>query len=332
MKPISKAAARRNRMILLSVCVLLIVVVVVACVAGHKEETQEPDDSAKTSTAADSSASADSPADSTDSTGSTDSAVKDLPAIALREGQELKLDTGIYGTGDWTSSDTAVAAAGLGKVIGVSKGSCTLTNGKQGVSVQVFSGYATPAGGVPEITVVDGVTYVNGILIVNKTYSLPRDYAYGADDTAMEHLNQMFDAAAKDGLNLFIASGYRDYDTQKTLYEQYRSDSGEELADTYSARPGHSEHQSGLAFDINDPSDTFTGTPEQIWVAKHCTKYGFIIRFPEGKQDSTGYKYESWHVRYVGVEAAKEITASGKSLEEFLGITSKYTGAYLSDN
>ena len=96
------------------------------------------------------------------------------------------------------------------------------------------------------------------------------------------------------------------------------------MADTYSARAGHSEHQTGLAMDINNASDSFNNTKEAKWIAENCYKYGFILRYPQGKQDITGYKYESWHVRYLGRELAKEVHDSGLTLEEFLCIDSKY--------
>ena len=99
---------------------------------------------------------------------------------------------------------------------------------------------------------------------------------------------------------------------------------GQEAADTYSSRPGHSEHQSGLAADINNPDESFNGTAAAEWLKNNCYKYGFIVRFPEGKEEYTGYIYESWHLRYVGKEWAKKITESGKSLEEYFGITSRY--------
>ena len=171
----------------------------------------------------------------------------------------------------------------------------------------------------------DGVYYIGDILIVNKTYPLPRDFNPGGlTDEFMNAFYEMQAAAELDGIELWIQSGFRDYDTQEIIYNNYVNDDGKEAADTYSARPGYSEHQSGLAADINSPYDSFNGTKEAEWLKNNCYKYGFIIRFPEGKQDSTGYNYESWHVRFLGKDLAEEITMSGKSLEEFFGITSVY--------
>lgn len=171
----------------------------------------------------------------------------------------------------------------------------------------------------------DGVYYIEDILIVNKTYSLPDDYNPGGlTDEFMDAFYQMQAQAELDGIELWIQSGFRSYYTQEAIYNNYVSMDGQERADTYSSRPGHSEHQSGLAADINNPDESFNGTAAAEWLKNNCYKYGFIIRFPEGKQDSTGYMYESWHIRYVGEEWARKITESGKSLEEYFGITSRY--------
>ncbi len=183
----------------------------------------------------------------------------------------------------------------------------------------------------PTIETIDGCTYVNGILIANKTYSLPKSYAPGMDETAYEHLSKMFTDAKAAGLTLRVASSYRSYVDQYIIYNDYVARDGQAAADTYSARPGHSEHQSGLAFDLKSPAYdgltlTFADTPEGIWVAEHCHEYGFIIRYPKGKEEITGYMYEPWHIRYLGVDTATEVFESGLCLEEFLGITSKYEG------
>ncbi len=178
----------------------------------------------------------------------------------------------------------------------------------------------------PEITVDgQGLTYVNGILIINKTYSLPRSYHPGTDSAALRAFEAMREAAAQEGISLEIVSGFRSYSTQEYLYYSYVEQDGVMKADTYSARPGHSEHQTGLAFDINDASDAFVGTPEALWLAAHCCEYGFIVRYPEGKQALTGFKYEPWHIRYLGIPLAEEVTESGLCLEEFLNITSCYS-------
>lgn len=171
----------------------------------------------------------------------------------------------------------------------------------------------------------NGVTYVNGILIANKTYSLPSSYNPGALTAETQAaFNRMKNDAAAAGLNLWVCSGFRSYSYQDQLYNSYVARDGKAAADTYSARAGHSEHQTGLAIDINMASDAFIGTPEAKWIAANCYKYGFILRYPQGKQDITGYKYEAWHVRYLGTETAKAVYDSGLTLEEYLGIDSVY--------
>ena len=178
----------------------------------------------------------------------------------------------------------------------------------------------------PEIKNIDGLTYVNGILIVNKTYSLPKDYDPGSlSEEAKNAFDEMQNAAKNDNIKLWIASGYRSYSLQTNLYNSYVLKDGKAKADTYSARPGHSEHQTGLAMDLNIIDSSFEGTPEAIWIEKNCYKYGFIIRYPKGKEEITGYKYEPWHVRYLGKELAEKVYNTGKTLEEYLNITSKYS-------
>lgn len=182
-------------------------------------------------------------------------------------------------------------------------------------------------------------------VLVNKKYALPKDYV--PDDLvepdvpfifeeklekrklrkeAAEALEAMFAAAAEDGVLLAGVSGYRSYNTQKGLYNWYVSRDGQEAADRYSARPGHSEHSTGLAMDVSGidgacaATDCFADTPEAAWLAEHAYDYGFIIRYPEGKEDITGYKYEPWHLRYVGVDAAREIRDLGLTLEEYTAL------------
>ena len=175
--------------------------------------------------------------------------------------------------------------------------------------------------------VVDGVTYIDGVLIVNKTYSLPEGYGSGLTTNTTNAFNSMQKDASKEGLNLYIPSGYRSYYTQKTLYNNYVARDGVANADTYSARAGHSEHQTGLAFDLNTIDESFANTKEGKWVSDNCYKYGLILRYPKGKENITGYMYESWHLRYVGVELATKLYNNGNwiTLEEYYGIDSKYS-------
>ncbi len=220
----------------------------------------------------------------------------------------------------WISSDESVATVDdMGLITAVGLGACTIT---------VKSAVNSSAVAYVSVTVADSdavePTYINGILVVNKTYALPKSYGSGVDATAQAAFEEMAAAAKEDGISLWIASGYRSYDYQQGLYDRYVSNYGQAEADRFSARPGHSEHQTGLAFDLNVIDDSFAGTPEAEWIAANCYKYGFIVRYPEGKEDITGYKYEPWHVRYLGVETATAVYESGLTLEEYLGITSEY--------
>ena len=129
------------------------------------------------------------------------------------------------------------------------------------------------------------------------------------------------------GFDFVAFSGFRSYEYQTTLYNNYVNRDGKEAADRYSARPGHSEHQTGLAFDIGEKSQQdlwltadFGETPAGKWLADNAHNYGFILRYPEGKEDVTGFMYESWHFRYLGVENATEVKNTGLTLEEYLGI------------
>lgn len=171
---------------------------------------------------------------------------------------------------------------------------------------------------------IPGLTYINGVLIANKSYSLPADFAPGLDSTCYNQFCKLSSAAAQEGLNIYLSSGFRSYDYQAQIYNNYCARDGQAAADTYSARPGYSEHQTGLAIDVNQIDDSFIGTPEAIWLENHCHEFGFILRYPQGKQDITGYQYESWHIRYVGTDLATQIHASGLTLEEYFGIDSYY--------
>ena len=172
---------------------------------------------------------------------------------------------------------------------------------------------------------INGVTFVDGILIVNKTYSLPKDYApKDLTEDTQKAFDEMQKDAAEEGVELWVQSGYRSYERQEELYNRYKDESGLEYAEEFSARPGYSEHQSGLSFDVNEAGTNFEETKEGVWIEAHAHEYGFIIRFPEGKKDLTGYEFEPWHLRYVGKELAGNLKESGECLEEYLGITSEY--------
>nr|WP_289037589.1 M15 family metallopeptidase [uncultured Allobacillus sp.] len=194
----------------------------------------------------------------------------------------------------------------------------------------------------------DGVTVVgepdSEQVIVNKDRKLPDGYeppdlmipdvAFQAVNQERKHLRKpaalalekLFKAAEEDGIELVAVSGYRRYETQVYLYNRNVEVKGKEYADQYSAKPGHSEHQTGLAMDVSAASvafdlvEAFEETPEGQWVAENAHKFGFVIRYPKGKSDITGYNYEPWHLRYVGPEIATSIHKQNVTIEKFFGL------------
>lgn len=178
------------------------------------------------------------------------------------------------------------------------------------------------------------------LILVNKTHPLPADYipedlvtvdVTFADNVyperkqmrapAAEALKKMFDGALEDGIELIAVSGFRSYETQQVVYEKRLEQTSQEYVDVYIAKPGCSEHQSGLAMDLgtwesHDLTEAFADTEAYAWLSEHAAEYGFLVRYPQDGTESTGYAYEPWHVRYVG-DAAEEIVASGLTLEEW---------------
>lgn len=178
-------------------------------------------------------------------------------------------------------------------------------------------------------------------MIINKTQSVSKDFVPSTlkvpnvkfsfsgyhekkllEANAAKALEEMFNGALQEGISLTAVSGYRSYSRQSTLYNNYVARDGKEKADTYSARPGTSEHQSGLAMDISSASNSynlnahFGNTKEGIWIKDHAHKYGFIIRYPKNKESITGYIYEPWHVRYVGTDLSTYLYTNDLALEE----------------
>ena len=194
---------------------------------------------------------------------------------------------------------------------------------KKAASMQDYTIDPT-TGMAKEIKVVDD----NYLLLVNRTHPLA-DHLRKA---AAEAFEEMVKAAKEAEIEILMRTGYRSYEYQRDrLYEPTVKSNGQAYADTVSAKPGQSEHQTGLALDVGGKSENyalsynFGDTPEGKWVADHCYEYGFIIRYIDGTKDkpgeTTGFIFEPWHLRYVGKEAAKEIKDSGgKLLEEYLGI------------
>ncbi len=181
-------------------------------------------------------------------------------------------------------------------------------------------------------------------VIINKHYPLPTTYEptvmvpnvrlLAASSQEQSHISkvaepaveEMFAAAKAENITLVFGSGYRSAALQRQVYNSYVNTDGQAKADTYSARPGYSEHQTGLALDVSGASGTcyleicWETTPEGKWIAANAYKYGFVIRYQNGKTAITGYQYEPWHIRYVGKELAAEINKTGQTLEEFFGL------------
>lgn len=226
----------------------------------------------------------------------------------------------------WETSDAGIAVVNnYGNITAKKEGTCTVTVTSVD-NPEIKAEFKVTVKAQEKIE----ITYIDGILIANKTYPLPSDYNPGENTEARAALNKMFADAKAEGkakkidLNMWVCSGFRSYTVQKNLYNSYVSRDGVKNADRYSARPGYSEHQTGLAFDINYADSRFTGTAQAVWLAENAHKYGFILRYPEGKESVTGYMYEPWHYRYIGVENAEKIYSSGLTLEEYFGITSAY--------
>ncbi|WP_413526683.1 D-alanyl-D-alanine carboxypeptidase family protein [Marinilactibacillus psychrotolerans] len=182
----------------------------------------------------------------------------------------------------------------------------------------------------------------NILKLVNKKYSLSEDYIPGdlvnlEVPTVLENaevnqlrkepadaLKEMIDYAEEENIDILARSGYRSYKTQVQLFDNYVANHGEEAANKFSARPGESEHQTGLSIDVTSESvnfqltESFGETAEGLWVQENAHEFGFIIRYPEGKEEITGYQYEPWHLRYVGNDMAQSIYESGLTYEEYL--------------
>lgn len=183
------------------------------------------------------------------------------------------------------------------------------------------------------------------LAVANKEHALPEDYEPEDlvtpdipfpfdEDLPKKHLRQvaadaiedLVAAGEKDGVSIFGQSGFRSYDRQVELFESYAEEHGEEEANTYSARPGESEHQTGLVMDVTsedigfDINEDFADTEEGKWLKDHAHEYGFIIRYPEEKENITQYQYEPWHIRYVGKQAAETIYENEATLEEYFDI------------
>lgn len=137
---------------------------------------------------------------------------------------------------------------------------------------------------------------------------------------AKDNLERLISDAKNAGMNIRVISAYRSYSYQENLYNNYVKNDGVENADTYSARPGYSEHQTGLVVDVTrafDDFNNFENTNEYTWMLENAHNYGFILRYPKDKENITTYSFEAWHYRYVGIELAKKIKASNLTFDEY---------------
>lgn len=351
---------RRQRNLILAMAGILLVLIlsIVMAVQRRHREQPEPDGSAGTSashTVTSTEPETHAPEETgtePDSTGPVKGEIHmNQSEITLTVGETRRLqasdETEAAAKAEWSSSDSSIAAVSAdGTITAVAAGSCTVTaallsdssvTGVVKITVlpaqteapkqtdapaKTEAPVATPAPTEPVAS--QSPTYINGILIANKTYTLPSSYNPGVDPEAKAMFDKMQKAAAAEGLNIYIGSGFRSYDYQVKIYNSMVKAYGKEYADRVSARPGHSEHQTGLAFDLNSINQSFADTKESAWVNAHAHEYGFIIRYPKGKESITGYNYEPWHLRYLGLENAQKVYNSGLTLEEYLGITSRY--------
>ncbi len=179
-------------------------------------------------------------------------------------------------------------------------------------------------------------TSKDNLILVNKYNSLDKDFqfedivdvsiihCYGTQKLRKEvydSFKEMFNAAKKENLTIIINSSYRSYEYQDSLWKRYSDQNGDEWADNYAARAGHSEHQTGLAIDVTTygvvEQGDFEITDEFKWLQENAYKYGFILRYPKDKENITGYAYESWHYRYVGKNIAKEIHEKNITYDEY---------------
>lgn len=143
---------------------------------------------------------------------------------------------------------------------------------------------------------------------------------YSLDQGALNAFIEMSNQAKEEGISLKIISAYRTNEFQAYLYNKYKTNNGEKNADRYSARPGHSEHETGLAIDINDVSQAFENTKAFKWLQENAHDYGYILRYPKSMETITGYMYEPWHYRYVGVETATDIKSENITFDAYYAL------------
>lgn len=251
-----------------------------------------------------------------------------------------------------TSADTSTEKPTVPGAIATPMSAATATP-TSGTATPTPTPTPTPEAAAPVLVNTDTSTVT---FLVNREYPLPEDYVpeglttpevlFPFSDTSIDKakmtpeagaaLARLFDAAYDEaGLTLYGVSAYRSYARQYTIYATNLIVYGTAHTNRYSAAPGRSEHQTGLAIDISCASegfgleDTFADTPEGIWVAQNAHRFGFILRYPKDKEHITGYSYEPWHIRYVGTELAALLYETGLTLDEYYGVSPVLTAEYL---
>ena len=170
---------------------------------------------------------------------------------------------------------------------------------------------------------VNKFNYLDSNYIPNNLELLDNSYAKSGIylvKEAKDNIEKLISDAKNDGMNIRVISAYRSYTYQENLYNNYVKSDGVEMADTYSARAGYSEHQTGLVVDVTrayDDFNNFENTNEYNWMSENAANYGFILRYPKDKENITTYSFEAWHYRYVGIELAQKIKASSLTFDEY---------------
>lgn len=255
--------------------------------------------------------------------------VTDWSKPAQFEDSNRPLPLGMEGTADGKTADASGASG----------------SAAAGASGELLPGDIStildPSKNVPLDTTPESLT-----VLVNRAFLLPEDYIpaglvkltvdfdttvesekyYLRGEAAMQ-IEKLIADAAKKHIEITGVSGYRSYVRQKAVFEESARINGKEHADKYCALPGSSEHQTGLAIDVSTPDignaleESFADTKAGKWVDKNCYKYGFVVRYPKGKSKITGYKYEPWHLRYVGLNKAKYLYENNLTLEEMYNVS-----------
>lgn len=241
-------------------------------------------------------------------------------AITVEKGAVLYVDDAVQLDGDLVLSEGGRLLMGRDEAMIDGGGNVAVKSSFEQIDCEcgTIKAHITP----PERVVTNGVTTVGGVVIANKAITLPPEYGshLSLNEVEPEVYAAHKEMCAAAGHTYINRSGYRSYWYQKALFQNYVNSSGYEAANTFSSQAGHSEHQTGLTMDLDSFSDDYGETPAGKWLAENCHRYGFIIRYPKGKDQITGYKYEPWHVRYLGKSTAKLVFDSGLTLEEFLNV------------